>query len=66
MAICDHTGADLNTPKWENYSKHQKFIFVKQNHSTPKEPDYVPFIPKPTFFLKMCTNVSSVIFQFLT
>lgn len=65
MAICVLTGADLKT-RWEKNSKNQEFIFLKQNHNTPKKTKYVPFVPKPTFFLKICTNVSSVIFQFLT
>lgn len=51
MAICVHTGADLNT-EWEKYSKNQEIIFLKQNHSTPEIPQIHPFYSKANIFLQ--------------
>lgn len=73
MAVHIHVDADLKTG-WEKKPKKQKTtkplktrnsFLKKQNHSNVKKPQNMPFIPKPTFFLTLCSNVSSFIFYFL-
>lgn len=56
---------DLKTGWGKNLLKTKNLFFKNKITALLKNPKYMAFIPKPAFFLTLCTNVSSFIFQFL-